>query len=1057
MRKLAAGTAPTEPDGDTKVSAITVLLVDDYGDFRRTASTLLEHESDRIEVIEAASVDDALRYFESEPVDCIVSDYEMPAANGIEFVETVRQTNGDLPFILLTGQGSEKLASEAVSAGVTDYFVKGGGPEQYAVLANRIENAVESYRFRLETARLSRINSLFREINRQVLRATTASEIKQAVCDILTRSKTYQFAWIGERDEESGAIVPTAGGGDAIEYVREMVDRHGESVFADGPCGRAIDTGTRQVAAEIRSEPAFEPWHALADEYGFRSVIALPIRYAESVRGVIAIYADSPFAFDEAEQTVLTELAEIVADGLQSTETRIELEQREEVLRTIAEVFTTRQKSLPEQISDLMEIGRRVLGMEFATLSRVNGMEYAFEVLQTPEETIYSGGTIPLSGTPCERTIAEEKTLVLQDLDEDEQFAEGTLADSGITRYLGTPLTVGGTIYGTFCFYGTESRNETVSDWDITLVDLLSKWISNELQTQRAEEGFTHLYETATDLLAVTSETEAAQIAVNRARNLLDLSDVVLYGFDSDTNSFRPLAATADDTPSNEPIPADGDSLVSSAFFTEETITVENGSTADTPADEAFGRGKAVFVPLGDHGVLRAGDEIGGSFDAQTRRITELLGATIRTAFDRLTYETELEDRQHELEQQTIQLERMNRLTELSQKIHEQVLRADSRSEIEQAVCDQLVASDICAFAWIGEYEADDERVTPRTWAGTDRGFLEESRSPTGETPAPPAIQTARTGEQTLDNNVADGLRGGGWRRRLLERGYQSVVSVPITYQQLSYGVLTAYAKSRDVFDLPTQSVLEEVSETVGYAINSIETKQGLVANHAVELQLEATESDDILHRIASIVDATVTFEGIVPQEGDTCTVFFSTDGETDAVLASTDSLPRLGGLECLTDTEDRSLFEATVSGGQLALTIAEQGGAPQLIRSDGEVLEIHLEVPQTVDVRQLISELRRSCPTIELTSRRKRERGVQTRESFHAELTSQLTPRQFEVLLAAYYSGFYQSPRERTGQEIADTLDISQPTFSHHLRVAVRKLLEQLFTEGLAAQNLDN
>ncbi|WP_255518506.1 helix-turn-helix domain-containing protein [Haloarcula sp. CBA1131] len=58
--------------------------------------------------------------------------------------------------------------------------------------------------------------------------------------------------------------------------------------------------------------------------------------------------------------------------------------------------------------------------------------------------------------------------------------------------------------------------------------------------------------------------------------------------------------------------------------------------------------------------------------------------------------------------------------------------------------------------------------------------------------------------------------------------------------------------------------------------------------------------------------------------------------------------------------------------------------------------------------------------------------------------------------MLAAFYSGFYQSPRDKTGQEIADTLDISQPTFSHHLRVAVRKLLEQLFSEGGTTQHLD-
>ncbi|EMA27147.1 GAF domain-containing protein [Haloarcula japonica] len=1053
MRKLAGETGPAPTDSGTAASKIKVLLVDDYGEFRQTTAELLEHENNRIEVIEAANVEDALSYFDSESIDCIVSDYEMPEADGIEFVETVRQSNGDLPFILLTGQGSEKLASEAVSAGVTDYFVKGGGPEQYAVLTNRIENAVESHRFRRETARLSRINSLFREINRQVLRASTADEIKEAVCEILTSSDAYQFAWIGEKDE-AGDIVPTAGGGDALEYVEAMISRHGHSVFDDGPLGHAIETGEQQVASDIRTESSVQPWHELASEYGFRSMIVLPIQYTGSVQSVISIYADTPFAFDEAEQTVLTELAEIVADGLHSTATRAELEMREEVLRTITEVFTARDGALREQIADLMQVGRSVLGTEYATLSRVNGMEYDFEVLQTPDETIFSGGTVPLSETPCAKAIANKETVVLTDVDAECGEADREhIWDDEVNRYLGTPLTVGGSIYGTLCFYGSGTGRAKFSDWDVTLVDLLSKWIGNELQTQRAEMGFTQLYETATDLLGVTSEEEAAQIVVSRTRDIIGLPEVVLYAFDSDTNTFRPLSATEGEE--QQAIPADGDSFVSSAFFTEETI-VFDGNSASKAGEDAMNDGKAVFVPLGDHGVLRAGDTIGGEFDTQTRRITELLGATIRTAFDRLTYETELEDRQRDLEQQTVQLEQMNRLTELSQKIHERVLRADSRSEIEQAVCDQLVASDICSFAWIGEYESDTDRVTPRTWAGTDRGFLEESRTPSNETPPPPAVQTARTNEQTLNNNIADGLRGRGWQRRLLERGFQSVISIPLSYQQLSYGILTVYAKTPDVFDLPTQSVLEEVSETVGYAINSIETKQGLVADRAVELQLEATESDDIIHRIAGVVDTEITFEGIVPQGDTSCIVFFSTDASPDDLQACLDTLPRIERLECLTDTEDTSLFEATVSGTQLALTVAEQGGAPQLIQSNGKTLEIQLEVPQTVDIRQLIAELRRSCPDIELVGRHKRERGVQTRESFHSELTAQLTPRQFEVLLAAFYSGFYQSPRDKTGQEIADTLDISQPTFSHHLRVAIRKLLEQLFSEGGTTQHLD-
>jgi PAS domain S-box-containing protein len=73
-----------------------------------------------------------------------VSDHDTPGQNGIEFLRTVREEYPDLPFVLFTGKGSEEVASDALSAGATDYFRKEA--DRYTVLANRILNAVESYR-----------------------------------------------------------------------------------------------------------------------------------------------------------------------------------------------------------------------------------------------------------------------------------------------------------------------------------------------------------------------------------------------------------------------------------------------------------------------------------------------------------------------------------------------------------------------------------------------------------------------------------------------------------------------------------------------------------------------------------------------------------------------------------------------------------------------------------------------------------------------------------------------------------------------------------------------
>ncbi|MUW14350.1 PAS domain S-box protein [Halorubrum sp. CBA1125] len=137
---MKAPTMSATPD------AIRVLHVDDEPDFAEMAASFLEREDDRFEVATAISASDGVRRLADAEFDCIVSDYEIPGTDGIEFLETVREEYPNLSFILYTGKGSEEVASDAITAGVTDYLQKGVGTDQYTVLANRITNAVEHHR-----------------------------------------------------------------------------------------------------------------------------------------------------------------------------------------------------------------------------------------------------------------------------------------------------------------------------------------------------------------------------------------------------------------------------------------------------------------------------------------------------------------------------------------------------------------------------------------------------------------------------------------------------------------------------------------------------------------------------------------------------------------------------------------------------------------------------------------------------------------------------------------------------------------------------------------------
>ncbi|MBX0321683.1 response regulator [Halomicroarcula sp. F13] len=125
---------------------IRVLHVDDNPQIGDLIETFLERINDEFTVVSETSAVAALDHLREGTVDCIVSDYQMPNTDGLELLEIVREQYPDMPFILFTGRGSEEIASEAIQAGVTDYMQKGTGTDQYEVLANRIQNAVEKHR-----------------------------------------------------------------------------------------------------------------------------------------------------------------------------------------------------------------------------------------------------------------------------------------------------------------------------------------------------------------------------------------------------------------------------------------------------------------------------------------------------------------------------------------------------------------------------------------------------------------------------------------------------------------------------------------------------------------------------------------------------------------------------------------------------------------------------------------------------------------------------------------------------------------------------------------------
>ena len=194
--------------------SIVVLHVDDEPDFAELAAQFLERADDRLEVITETSADAGLeRLDDGADVDCIVSDYDMPKLNGLDFLERVRERDPDRPFILFTGKGSEEVASEALSKGATDYLQKKPGREQYEILANRVLNYVETARTAAQRRRqLDAIES-----------ANEGIAILDADGSYIYVNRAYADLYGYEADEMQGQHWTLVYPDDQADWVREQI------------------------------------------------------------------------------------------------------------------------------------------------------------------------------------------------------------------------------------------------------------------------------------------------------------------------------------------------------------------------------------------------------------------------------------------------------------------------------------------------------------------------------------------------------------------------------------------------------------------------------------------------------------------------------------------------------------------------------------------------------------------------------------------------------------------------------------------------------------------
>jgi PAS domain S-box-containing protein len=654
---------------------IRVLHVDDQRDIADVTAEFLERESDDITVVTETTVQNGLDRLANESIDCIVSDYEMPGQNGIEFLERVREEHGDVPFILYTGKGSEEIASEAISAGVTDYLQKEPGTDQYTVLANRIENAVEHHWSRRAVKATEKKLLQLAERTDDILFMFDGEWE-----DLLFVNSAYEDMWGGsiadlrddpttfldhihpeDRDRAKTSLERLQQGKpDTIEYrittdegdhrwvrgeTKPIFDEDGNVSRITGFVRDITDRKTREQELEARAtamEAATDGIAILNDEQGY---VFMNDAHA------------AMYGFDDPDE-LLGKSWRVCYDDEDVSQFETDIlpqlsktgEWHGEMTVTAADGQRIHQELQLKRLDD----GRVVCVVRDITDRKEREQELRrYKILA--EEVTDSIGVVSEDGT-----IQYENPAIERILGYDRRELEGTSAfeymhpddrQDVIDRF--SALVTG------------DSRDPERVRYRMRHADGSWRWLESEAsaRTDPALEGYvitsrditehkTHeqtvrdLHGIARELVQADTPEEVSEITVEAFRDVLEMPANTVHLYEEDENGLVPVAWTAagEELVGEPPTFHPGEGFAWEAFETGEPQVYDDVSTAPGRLNPETEIRSEMILPLGEHGVLLIGSNEAKTFDETDFSLARTLAAHATTVLHRIARESDLRE-----------------------------------------------------------------------------------------------------------------------------------------------------------------------------------------------------------------------------------------------------------------------------------------------------------------------------------------------------------------------------------------------------------------------------
>lgn len=307
---------------------------------------------------------------------------------------------------------------------------------------------------------------------------------------------------------------------DALSFADATLDRVVGQKFWETPFWSHSEELREDLQTWIERAASGTPVRYEADHHGHRGD-------AVTVDGVL-----QPVTDDDGTVTGILAIGRDITARKRLQET---LERREESLRRLHEALSDSDPSFEEKIGEILAIACDRLGVEFGFLTSIDDGAQTIEAARGSHPPVTPGDTSPLSEGYCRKTVERDDPLAVREISGEEWEGDPARDRFDWGCYIGSKVTVDGELYGTLCFSDPDPRERQFTDDERTYVELLTQWVSFELervryqrdlqrQNERLEEfASAHSHDLRNPLTAAAGYLDLARSAEDPEQHLDDV------------------------------------------------------------------------------------------------------------------------------------------------------------------------------------------------------------------------------------------------------------------------------------------------------------------------------------------------------------------------------------------------------------------------------------------------------------------------------------------------------------------------------------------------------